>query len=169
MVGAWWFGWCQAHQGLPVGFLLLLYSVLFTVESLSLLYLLFVSSFICSRRWCIVKLGVFHAKKTFIVSWSTSELRVRLALWNRFKPPSKIFYWRFQGGASFVDHHVSVLSWLGFRACLFIDALWSSARKGMASWLSFVMNSCGFVTFPLVSLVRCGIWLYRFLIFAVFF
>ena len=31
---------CQAHQGLPVGFLLLRYSVLFTVESLSLLYLL---------------------------------------------------------------------------------------------------------------------------------
>ena len=29
---------CQAHQGLPVGFLLLRYSVLFTVESLSLLY-----------------------------------------------------------------------------------------------------------------------------------
>ena len=29
---------CRAHQGLPVGFLLLWYSVLFTVESLSLLY-----------------------------------------------------------------------------------------------------------------------------------
>ena len=31
---------CLAHWGLPVGFLLLRYSVLFTVESLSLLYLL---------------------------------------------------------------------------------------------------------------------------------
>ena len=30
---------CQALQGLPVGFLLLRYSVLFTVEYLSLLYL----------------------------------------------------------------------------------------------------------------------------------
>ena len=29
-----WF-FCQAHQGLPVGFLLLRYSVLFTVESFS--------------------------------------------------------------------------------------------------------------------------------------
>ena len=37
------FGCCQAHQGLPVGFLLLRYSVLYTVESLSLLYLLFIS------------------------------------------------------------------------------------------------------------------------------
>ena len=33
----------QAHRGLPVGFLLLRYSVLFTVESLSLLYLLVIS------------------------------------------------------------------------------------------------------------------------------
>ena len=31
------------NQGLPVGFLLLRYSVLFTVKSLSLLYLLFIS------------------------------------------------------------------------------------------------------------------------------
>ena len=36
-------GCCQAHQDLPVGFLLFPYSVLFTVESLSLLYLLFIS------------------------------------------------------------------------------------------------------------------------------
>ena len=34
---------CRAPKGLPVGFLLLLYSVLFTVESLSLLYHLFIS------------------------------------------------------------------------------------------------------------------------------
>ena len=32
-------GACRAHRGLPVGFLLLRYSVLFAVESLSLLYL----------------------------------------------------------------------------------------------------------------------------------
>ena len=40
----------RAHWGLPVGFLLLQYSVLFTVESLSLLNLFVVSLFICSRR-----------------------------------------------------------------------------------------------------------------------
>ena len=33
----------RAHQGLPVGFLWLRYSVLFTVESLYLLYLLVIS------------------------------------------------------------------------------------------------------------------------------
>ena len=34
---------------------------------------------------------------------------------------------------------------------LFIAALWSPAGKGLASWLSFVMSNCDFVTFP------CGI------------
>ena len=34
---------CQAHRDLPVGFHLLQYSVLYTVESLSLFYLLFIS------------------------------------------------------------------------------------------------------------------------------
>ena len=41
-------------------------------------------------------------------------------------------------------------------ACLFIDALWSPAGKGLTSWLSFVMSNCEVVTFPLVSWVRCG-------------
>ena len=45
---------------------------------------------------------------------------------------------------------------LYFRARLFIDALWSPAGKGLASWLSFVMsNYCEVVTFPFVSWVRC--------------
>ena len=43
-----------------------------------------------------------------------------------------------------------------FRVRLFIGALWSPARKGLASWHSFVMFNCEFVTFPLVSCVRCG-------------
>ena len=34
--------------------------------------------------------------------------------------------------------------------------LWSPAGKGLTSWLSFVMSNCEFVTFPLVSWVRCG-------------
>ena len=41
---------CRAHPGLPVGFLLLRCSVLFTVESLSLVCLLFISKFVCFRR-----------------------------------------------------------------------------------------------------------------------
>ena len=102
------------------------------------------------------------------MSWSTSELRVRLAPLNWFKPSSKIFYWPFQGGTSFVDLlcFFSVLCLLCVCAHLFICALWSPAGKGLTSWLSFVVSNCEFVTFSLVSWVRCGTWLYRFLILA---
>ena len=57
------------------------------------------------------------------MSWSTSELRVRLAPLNRFKPSSKIFYWPFQGSTSFVDLlcFCSVLCLLCFvRVCLYV-------------------------------------------------
>ena len=57
---------------------------------------------------------------------------------------------------------------LCFNARLFVDALWSPAGKGLTSWLSFVMSNCEVATFPLVSWVRCGALLYRFLIFAPF-
>ena len=35
-------------------------------------------------------------------------------------------------------------------------ALRSPAGKGLTSWLSFVVSYCEFVTFLLVSWVRCG-------------
>ena len=40
--------------------------------------------------------------------------------------------------------------------CLYICALWSPAGKVLTSLLSFVVYNCEFVTFPLVSWVRCG-------------
>ena len=51
-------------------------------------------------------------------------------------------------------------------ARLFICALWSPLQKGLTNWLSFLVSNCEFVTFTLVSWVRCGTCLYRFLIFA---
>ena len=50
----------------------------------------------------------------------------------------------------------SVLMLLCLFARLFICALWSPAGKGLTSWLLFVVSKCEFVTFPLVSWVRCG-------------
>ena len=96
--------------------------------------------------------------------WIKGEVGAPL---NWFKPPSKIFYWPFQGGTSFVDLlcFCSVLCLLCLCARLFICALWSSG-KGLTSWLSFVVSICEFVTFPLVSWVGCGTWLYRLLILA---
>ena len=51
---------------------------------------------------------------------------------------------------------LSVLCLLCLFARLFICTLWSPAAKGLTSWLSFVVSNCEFVTFALVSLVRCG-------------
>ena len=63
---------------------------------------------------------------------------------------------------------IYVLYFSCFRVHLFIATLWSPAGKGLISWLLFVM----FIVFLLLSLVvswvRCGTWLYRFLIFGVF-
>ena len=101
------------------------------------------------------------------MSWSTSELRVRLAPLNRFKPSSKIFYWPFQGGTSFVDLLCFVLSCVCCVLCAsvymcFVVTCWE--RADLLALVCAVF--CEFVTFPLVSWVRCGTWLYRFLIFA---
>ena len=97
--------------------------------------------------------------------WIKGEVGAPL---NRFKPSSKMFYWPFQGGTSFVDLlcFCSVLCLLCLCVRLFICALWSPAGKGLTSWLSFVVSNCEFVTFLLVSWVGCGTWLYRLLIFA---
>ena len=53
----------------------------------------------------------------------------------------------------------SVFCMLCLCALLFICALWSPAGKGLTSWLSLVVSNGKFITFPLVSWVRCGqVW-----------
>ena len=129
----------------------------------------FVSWFICSRRWCIDKLGVFHAIKHICVL-------IHILTKGEVGPvkPVEALKWNISIDRSkavlllCIIHIISVLLLLCFSACLFIDALWPSAGKGLTSWLSFVMSYCEFVTFQLVSWVSCGYWLYRFLIFALF-
>ena len=64
----------------------------------------------------------FSCKPNIYVSWSTSELRLRLAPWNRFKPSSKIFYWLFQCGTSFVEFlfFLSCVCYAFVRVCLYV-------------------------------------------------
>ena len=73
-----------------------------------------------------------------------------------------------QGGTSFVDLlcFCSVLCLLCFvRVCLYVLCVVTCWER--ADLLALVCGVyCEFVTFPLVSWVRCGTWLYRFLIFA---
>ena len=51
---------------------------------------------------------------------------------------------------------------------MFIPALWLPAGKGLTSWLLLVMFIVILLLSHLVSWVKCGTCLYRFLIFAVF-
>ena len=71
----------------------------------------------CWKRADLLAL-VFVVFYTFPnVSWSTSEFRVRLAPWNWFKPSSKIFYWPFQGGTTYVDLLCFFLSYFCYALC----------------------------------------------------
>ena len=81
MVVAWCCVCCHIQRSLFVGFLLLQYPVVCAVESLSLIYLLFVSWFIWTRRWFIDTLEIFHANQT---SMCLNHIRIkgRLVLWN---------------------------------------------------------------------------------------
>ena len=128
-------------------------------------YFLFISWFICSWRWCIDKLGVFRANQ------------ISMCLDPHL---NKGWGWRRKTGLNhpvkyFTDRSKAVLLlWIFFSvlrlfclcARLFICALWSPPGKRLTSWLSFVVYNCEFVTFPLVSCVRCGTWLNWILIFA---
>ena len=101
----------------------------------------------------------FSCKPNIYVSWSTSELRVRLVLWNRSKASSKIFLLTVPRRCFFYGSFILFLSY--FCYAFMRVYFW-------CSWLSFGMSNCEVVTFPLESWVRCGGWLYQFLIFALF-
>ena len=91
------------------------------------------------------------------VSLSTSELGRGWRRETGLSPPVKYFTDRSKAVLLLWIFYVfSVLYLLCLCVCLFICALWSPAWKGLTSWLSFVVSNCEFVTFPLVSWVRCG-------------
>ena len=75
--------------------------------------------------------------------------------WTGLGPPVGNFTGR-SGAVLRLWSFCSVLCLLCLCARLFVCALWSPAGKGLTSWLSFVVSGCEFVTFPLVSWVRCG-------------
>ena len=94
-----------------------------------------------------------HEKKSFIT---------------RLSPPV-IFYWPFQGGASFMDPFYYLCFMIVFiiLACLFLKALLSPDGKGLTSCLSCVWCFPVFLSLShMVYRVWCGVWLYRFVIFA---
>ena len=74
------------------------------------------------QNW--LKLGVFHANQIsmcLIHIWYKGE--VGAVPLNRFKPSSKIFYWPFQGGTSFVDllcFCLSCVCYVFARVCIYV-------------------------------------------------
>ena len=67
-----------------------------------------------------------------------------------------------------MDHLCYLCLLLFMLSRLFIAALWSSAGKGLTSWVLFVMFNCVFVTFQCGILGQVWYLIYRFLIFAAF-
>ena len=143
MVGAWCFGCLLGPPGFtcwisfaPVFSLIYCWVLILALSPCYILIYMFYEM----MHWSVRALS---CKPNIYASWSTSELRVRLAPLNRFKPSSKVFNWPFQGGTSFVDLlcFCSVLCLLCLCARLFICALWSPAGKGLTSWLSFVVST----------------------------
>ena len=96
------------------------------------------------------------------------ELRVRLAPLNRFKPSSKIFYWPFQGGTSFVDLlcFCSVVCLLCFvRVCLYVlcghllGKGWPlDSRLWCLLWVCHLLGK----GWPLGSRLWCLLWVCHF-------
>ena len=167
MVGAWCFGClsgppaftCWIYFALVFSFI---YCWVFSYALFS-----FISWFICSRTWYIDKLGVIHANQISMCLDSHLNWGWGWRPETDLIPPVKYFTDHSKAVLLLWTIYVfSVLRSLCPCARLFICALWSPVGKGLTSFLSFVVSNCEFVTFPLVSCVSNGTWLYRILIFA---
>ena len=116
------------------------------------------------------------------ISHRTFYIKIKRGFWSCFRglhegwrretglsPPVKYFYWRFQGGTSFVDHlcYFCLVFVMLSRICLLMPCghlLGMGWPHGSHLWCLIMCLSLSHV----VSWVRCGTWLYRFLIFALF-
>ena len=94
--------------------------------------------------------------------WTKGEVGASL---NRFKPSSKIFLLTVPMRCFFCGSFMLYLSCFVILSCT--SVCWC---RVVTCWerADLVMSYCDVVTFPSVSWVRCGAWLYRFLIFALF-
>ena len=120
---------------------------------------------ILCRYWCLLKLFrpimmsftlhfQLHTTKSFILCWIITSGK----LFNKY------FRLKLYESGSFMLS-LSCICYAFVQVCFLclVVPCWERAD------LSFVMSVCEVVTFPLVSWVRCGAWLYWFLIFAVLF
>ena len=162
--------WCcvcsRAHQALIVGFHLLRYSAVHTVESLSLFYLLFISRFVFNSRWYIDKLGIFLINQTS--SCLDPHQKYGWGWYHKLvKALQKVFYWPFQGllllGILFVIY-VSCCLICSLQPCgHLLGKGWPLGSLGYDVFLCFVTFPYGFlgqvwyliVSIPDICLLPC--------------
>ena len=131
---------------------------------------LFISWCICSRRWCMDELGVFHANQTSMCLRPHLNKGEVGAPWNRLKPSNKILLLTVPRRCFFCGSIMLIPSCVCYEfacICLLIPCghlLEKGWLLGSRLWCPIVCLSLSHV----VSWVRCGTWLYRLLIFALF-
>ena len=103
MVGAWCCVCYQAHGGLTVVFVFCSGIQLYVMLSPYRWFIYFLYfDFVCSRRWLMDKIGIFHANQTFMCLDPYQNEGWGWYLKTSLNPPV-ISYWPVQGGASFLD------------------------------------------------------------------
>ena len=91
-------------------------------------------------------------------------------LWQQFEPSSKIFLLTIPRRCFFCGLFMLfyvLFSYAFMNVCLLMPCGHLLGKGWPLGFRLWCLN-CDVVTFPLVSWVRCGAWLYRFLIFASF-
>ena len=117
-LGAWYCVCCWAHQGLSV---LITYAQVFSC--MYCWFLIFVFSAFCVLIFMYQE--IIHGyvrdmscEPSINVSWSTSALRVKLVLWNMFKPSSNFLTDRSKAVLLLWIHFVISVSCLSLSYCL---------------------------------------------------
>ena len=112
----------------------------------------------------------FCYERDFMLSLSDKNQTDIIEGWRRktgLSPPVKYFTDRSKAVLLLWIFYVFVLSCVCFVLCASVYMCFVVTCWERADLLALVCGVfCEFVTFPLVSWVRCGTWLYRFLIFA---
>ena len=142
---------------------------LYVLLSTNLYFISFLYLNLYVLRWYIDTLGIFHANQTSICRESYQNYG-----WGWYRQTSLnrtvLFLLTFLLWIFFVNCvlRVSVLLSI-ILTCLFLAAVWSPAGKELTSWFSCVWWFLVFLSHShMVTWVRCDIWNYRFLNFAIF-
>ena len=118
--------------------------------------------------WFIILTSLLSTMITFILVYCLHFTHIVSAYdLTSLSPPVKYFTDRSKAVLLLWIFYVFVLSCVCYVLCVSVYMCFVVTCWERADLLAFVCGVfCEFVTFPLVSWVRCGTWLYRFLIFA---